>query len=303
MAEDQPEGHAPEPEEGAGGVATEEGWRPDPYGRFRHRWWDGERYTASVTAKDGSGVRYDPDPLPSAQAQLAPPAPGLPNLVAAIIGAAVGIGLAFATGRVIDGREPSLAVRIILSSATLWIGLLGAIAVVSRRRGTRSIVRDFGFRFRWSDIGLGIAAAIVGRIISGLSLLPIVAIDRDFAKRDTNRLFEGDVSGWTWFVAVLVICIGAPLVEELFFRGLLQNRLVARFGVGIGIPVASVIFGAAHLVGWDGYSTFVQVWAVTFGGMVLGVTYHYSKRLGTSIIAHSLFNGVAVLALWATTRT
>ncbi|MEA3055860.1 MAG: protease family protein [Actinomycetota bacterium] len=301
MAEDQPEGHAAELEEGPRDLAP--GWQPDPYGRFRHRWWDGERYTASVTAHDSSGVRYDPDPLPSALDQLAPPAPGLPNLVTAIVGLAAGVGLALAAGRVVQHDEPSLAVRIILGSATLWTGLLGAIVVVSRRRGTGSIVRDFGFRVRWSDIGLGFAAALVGRIISGLSLLPIIAVDRDFAQRDTSRLFEGDVSGWTWFVAVLVICVGAPLVEELFFRGLLQNRLVARFGVGIGIPVASILFGAAHLVGWQGYSTFVQAWAVTFGGMVLGVTYHYSKRLGTSIIAHSLFNVVAVLALWATSRT
>jgi membrane protease YdiL (CAAX protease family) len=302
MAEDQPEGHAAEPEEGPRDLAP--GWRPDPYGRFRHRWWDGERYTASVTAADGRGVRYDPEPLPAAQAQLAPPAPGLPSLLTAIIGLATGVGLAEIVGRVIHHQDghPSLAVLIILSSATLWVGLLGAIVVVSRRRGTGSIVRDFGFRVRWSDIGLGLAAAVVGRIVSAVSLLPIIAADRDFAERDTNTLFEGDVSGWTWFVAVLVICVGAPLVEELFFRGLLQNRLVARFGVGVGIPVASVLFGAAHLVGWQGYSTFVQAWAVSFGGMVLGVTYHYSKRLGTSIIAHGLFNVVAVVALWASTR-
>jgi membrane protease YdiL (CAAX protease family) len=302
LAEDQSEGHAAQPEEGPRDLTP--GWQPDPYGRFRHRWWDGEQYTASVTAADGHGVRYDPGPLPSAHAQVAPPAPGLPNLVTATIGLGVGVGLALLVGRVIDRMDerPSLAVLIILSSATLWVGLLGAIVVVSRRRGTGSIVRDFGVRIRWSDLGLGLAAAIVGRIVSAASLLPIIAVDRDFAERDTNTLFDGAVRGWTWFVAVLVICVGAPLVEELFFRGLLQNRLVARFGVGIGIPVASVLFGAAHLVGWEGYATFVQAWAVSFGGVVLGVTYHYSKRLGTSIVAHSLFNVVAVVVLWTSTR-
>jgi membrane protease YdiL (CAAX protease family) len=302
MAEDQPEGHAAQPEEGARDLTP--GWQPDPFGRFAHRWWDGQQYTASVVANDGAGVRYDPDPLASTRLQVAPPAPGLPSLVTALIGLAAGVGLAEVVGRVIDRQEqrPSIAVLIILSSATLWVGLLGAIVVVSRRRGTGSIVRDFGFRVRWSDIGLGLAAAIVGRIVSAASLLPIIAVDRDFADRDTNTLFEEAVSRWTWFVAVLVICVGAPLIEELFFRGLLQNRLVARFGVGVGIPVASVLFGAAHLVGWQGYSTFVQAWAVTFGGIVLGVTYHYSKRLGTSIIAHGLFNVVAVVALWASTR-
>jgi membrane protease YdiL (CAAX protease family) len=187
---------------------------------------------------------------------------------------------------------------VLLSSAALWTGLLGALAVVSRRRGTHSIVQDFGFRFRWRDLGFGLAGAIVGRIIATVSILPLPLLDPGGGERGRRTIVSDDVTGWTWAAVAFVACVGAPVIEELFFRGLLQNRLVQRYGVGVGIPVASVLFGAAHLIGWEGLPTAVNAWAVTFGGLVLGATYHYSRRLGASIIAHALFNVVAIAALW-----
>lgn len=305
MAEDLAEGHAGQPEEGARDLARAVGWQPDPYGRFAHRWWDGAAWTASVTAA-GGGVRFDPDPLPSAQESAAPPAPGLQGIVVAFVGMAVGVGLSVALALAISRMDdpPSLAAEIVLSSLMLWIGLVGAVVVVSVRRGTGSIVRDFGLRFRWSDLGFGLAGALVGRVIAGVSILPLPLLDEDFGETNDRTLFDqATTDGWSWFALIVVACIGAPLIEELFFRGLVQNRLVQRFGLAVGIGVASVLFGAAHLIGWEGFPTVVNAWAVTFGGIVLGATYHYSKRLGAAVVAHSLFNAVALLVLWTTTRS
>lgn len=254
----------------------------------------------------GAGVRFDPEPLPVTQHEQAPPAPGLPNVVTAVTGLAVAVGLSLLLEVLVDRMDdqPSDAVLIVLSSLVFSAGLLGALLVVSRRRGAGSIVRDFGFRFRWSDLGFGLAGAIVGRVVAGMSLLPIIFLDDDFADRSDRQLFGGDaVDGWTWAAAIFAICVAAPLIEELFFRGMLQNRLVDRLGVVRGIALTSLLFGAAHLVGWEGYSTFVQAWGAAFGGLVLGVTYHYAKRLGASVIAHSLFNAVVLVVLWATTRS
>jgi membrane protease YdiL (CAAX protease family) len=310
VAEDLTEGHAVEPAEGAErqvlarAVERAEGWHPDPYGRFAHRWWDGEAWTASVTANDGGGVRWDPDPLDVNVAAAAPPAPGLKGIVTAFIGMAIGLILSTLVYVVVDRMDdpPSLSLYLLISSIALWTGLVGAVVVVSRRRGTGSVVRDFGLRFRWSDLGFGLAGAIVGRVVATASLLPLPLLDDDF--EDAPDLFdEAATNGWSWAALIVVACVGAPLVEELFFRGLVQNRLVQRFGVVVGIGVASVLFGAAHLIGWEGMSTAVNAWAVTFGGIVLGATYHYSKRLGAAVIAHSLFNAVALVALFATTRS
>lgn len=240
-------------------------------------------------------VQLDPIDEPSR------PPPGVPGVDIAIAGYAAGVGLSFAVGLWLSrlDREVSRATEIGVSSLALWAGLLGAVALVSARRGTRSIVRDFGFRIRWSDLGFGLAGAIAGRIVAGIAVAPLPLLDPDLGDGTDRTVFEGaTVDGRSWLVLVLVVCVGAPLVEELFFRGLLQSRLVGRLGVVFGIAVSSLLFGAAHLIAWDGPLSLVYAWAIACGGLVLGATYHYSRRLGAAIVAHALFNAVALVALW-----
>ena len=45
---------------------------------------------------------------------------------------------------------------------------------------------------------------------------------------------------------VLIVGIGAPIVEEIFYRGLLQRSLESRFGTWPAIVGSGVIFGASH---------------------------------------------------------
>ncbi len=45
---------------------------------------------------------------------------------------------------------------------------------------------------------------------------------------------------------VLVAVVFAPLVEELFFRGLLLRSLQRRVGTGRAVALSSVLFGLAH---------------------------------------------------------
>ena len=96
----------------------------------------------------------------------------------------------------------------------------------------------------------------------------------------------------------VVVCIGAPLIEELFFRGLVQTRLVDRYGAAVGIGVTSVLFGAAHLIGWVGPITFVFATAITGAGIVLGLLRHLTGRLGPAILAHVCFNTQALVVVW-----
>jgi len=259
-----------------------------------------------VTAGGRSGVRLDPVDIDDDDADGHEAPAALGGIPTAIVGFVAGLGLSIALGFVLDrldpDRELDLATELALSSLALWTGLVGTAVIVSGRRGTWSLVRDFGLRFRWADLGFGLAGAIVGRVVAALSLLPLPLLDPDLGDENDRSVFEeAAVDGRSWLILFLVVCVGAPLFEELFFRGVLQSRLVARFGVVKGIGVASVLFGAAHLIGWEGAPTAVNAWAVTFSGIVLGAVYHYSRRLGAAVIAHGLFNAVALLLVWALT--
>ena len=116
--------------------------------------------------------------------------------------------------------------------------------------------------------------------------------------REPDRSLFGQVGhgAWAWATLVGVVCVGAPLVEELFFRGLVQPRLVTRLGPVMGIVAASCLFGAAHLIAWQGPITLAYALSVAGGGLVLGTIRHLSGRLGPSTVAHALFNGEALLA-------
>ena len=274
------------------GSARLPGWYPDPHERFPYRWWDGGAWTWYVA---DTTVRWDPVPV----GDTAKRPPGLPGLGIALAGYLVGVALSLVILLLLwlSGHPGGRVVQLVASEIGLWTGLLGACVLVSRRRGSGSLKADFGLRFRPIDVGLGLAASLVARVRAGYSVLPISFAFRHV--RQPDRTVLGDVAHGAvgWLALILVVCVGAPVIEELFFRGLVQVRLVGKWGAVCGITVTSLLFGAAHLIGWQGPVTLAYAWTIFVGGLVLGAARYYSGRLGTSITAHMLFNAQALLVL------
>lgn len=85
--------------------------------------------------------------------------------------------------------------------------------------------------------------------------------------------------------------IAAAFIEETFFRGWLQTLTVRKFGVYIGIFLATLIFALSHLIvltGWLRVATF-------FPGLVMGILRYRGESVLPSIIYHALCN---VWAVW-----
>ncbi len=92
----------------------------------------------------------------------------------------------------------------------------------------------------------------------------------------------------------LIAVVGAPFFEELYFRGLVQGTLTARWGFGIGLVVQAMLFGLVHLDPKNGVGnvgTFVIITAV---GLGLGVIRHYSRRLPPGMFTHATYNAIIV---------
>ena len=175
-----------------------------------------------------------------------------------------------------------------------WLGLGGAIALACRRKGTGSLAADFGLRIERRDIGPGLAAGILSQLV----LIPLLYVpvhllfpDVDVAEKakEVTDLAKGGG------IALIAVCIvfGAPLVEELFFRGLLQRSAARRLGPGWAIAVSAVTFGLAHFQP-------VQLLGLVAFGVVLGVLAQRAGRLGPSLVAHMAFNATTVAILIAT---
>lgn len=280
------------------------GWYADPSGRFRFRWWDGSDW-GSYGFNDG--VEYDPLPH-SLQGrdsdEKAPALRGLPTVFVAYF-----LGLAFAaaihaTLRAHDypgGRT----VDFLAGQSGLWLSLVGAVFYVSRGQGTGSIFKDFDFRFRKIDFGVGFAGGFGARIVAfSVTALLLPLIPRTSEGASDTDIYDRVAHGFgAWAALFVVVVIGAPLIEELFFRGLMQPRLMEVTNEGVGLALTAVFFGCAHLTNWQGLpGSIVYATTIAATGLVLGLMRHLSGRLGTSIWAHAFFNLQAVLLTFLLTR-
>ena len=75
-------------------------------------------------------------------------------------------------------------------------------------------------------------------------------------------------------------------MEELYFRGLLQTAVTRRLGPVWGIAIASAVFGLSHFQP-------IELPALVAFGVVLGVLYQRTGRLGPAIVAHLTFDALA----------
>jgi len=188
----------------------------------------------------------------------------------------------------------------------LWAFLVGVPLVASRRKGNGP-VRDFGLRMRAVDVPLGVAAGLAGQLL----LVPLVywpifkLLGHSENVSKVAEQMTSKVHGPADTVLIFVlVAVGAPLAEELFFRGLTQRsllklrddsphpllRLSARLNPWSAVVVTAAFFAATHfqLLQFPGLFAF---------GIVLGVLAWRTGRLGPSIWAHLTFNALAAATL------
>lgn len=278
--------------------AAPPGWYRDPFGRADYRLWNGEIWTASVYA-DGYGedvlsLDYAPVRRSAWSATPGSLALSLSGLVVAF-----GLSLVFSLPYLFLGHPGGAPVVLLLSETGLWTGLVGTCILTSRRYGTGSLRRDFRITVRWLDLPIGLGAMLVARVVAIAVAIPF-AFGRRLTHNPDGALYAlAHLGVFGWLVLALVTCVGAPLFEELFFRGLLQGQLAERYGAPVAITLTAIVFGAAHFGNDPGYGGLVLAVVIGTAGVVLGLVRHLTGRLGTSMATHALFNTSAVALLAA----
>ncbi|OUJ72693.1 hypothetical protein BXP70_17455 [Hymenobacter crusticola] len=97
----------------------------------------------------------------------------------------------------------------------------------------------------------------------------------------TNKMLT-ELHQWP-VLSFVVVCITAPILEELFFRGLLLSGLLKNYSPRKSIIQSSLLFGIIHLYPMHAVSAMVL-------GLFLGWLYYRTQSLGACIVAHSLNN-------------
>ena len=193
-----------------------------------------------------------------------------------------------------NGQTNSLGV-VVCSTVGLWVGLGGSALFASRTQGSGSLRTDFGLRLRPVDPLLGAPIGLAAQYVLGLAVVAAYQAS-GVSQKTINNLGQpaqqvaGLAHGWGDVILVLVVVVGAPIVEELFFRGLLIRALQARIGSVAAVVVSGILFGLAH------FET-LQLPVLVGFGVVLGVVALRTGRLGPGICAHAAFNAIAVYSI------
>lgn len=218
---------------------------------------------------------------------------GLGDALGGAVVATVLSGVGVVAAAVLQGHGDRTLLVALAALAGLWTGLAGTAFLAARRKGSGRVSVDFGLRVRPGDVPVGLLAGVGSQLVLvPLVYLPFRLLDPDAFRKlgeDADELFDLASGPGLALLAVLVV-VGAPLVEELFYRGLLQRSLARRFGPGWAVPVTAVVFAAMH------YQPLTFPGLVAFGA-VLGVLAQRRGHLGTALVAHVAFNATTVALL------
>lgn len=274
------------------------GWYVDPLGRRPWRWWDGHRWLGDTP----------PAAVTERERPWAPVADdhehGVRGGVVAFVGflASIGLGLGCSKLAIELGANESSLAALCAGQAGLWAAMFGACVLVARRNGCG--LRGLGLaRFRGIDWGAGAVTSMVMRVTAAVvALVCILAFGLDSFRRTTNAPTDGiRPSLVAAVVIVAIVCVGAPFFEELFFRGVVQGVLIRRWGARSAIVVQALMFALVHYrIGMTLALTITTWGQIAVAGFFLGALKWRYERLGPGMVAHGLFNALAMVALLAT---
>lgn len=189
---------------------------------------------------------------------------------------------------------PKLFLRVFLVSylvtAVLWPVIVLGFAFKRKRESKKGETQAL-LRLKISHLAAG---AFFGTILYGLTwvmdlivphiqrYLPDVLIQT----RVEELIMRSLIGSGDFVLLVVVVVIAAPLLEETFFRGVLQGTVERSLGTAVAIVLSSGIFAVVHM------RAILQMFIM---GLVLAWLFHRSRNLAVPIVAHAVSNGLTIL--------
>lgn len=154
------------------------------------------------------------------------------------------------------------------------------------------------YRLKLSDIGIRkfsvlkaigyiVGGIVVFLILVSIAFVLVVMIAPSIDPNQSQEVgFEFGKIGWGLWVSFAFTVIVIPIIEELYFRGIIFPAVTKRFGWIIGIAGSSMVFAVLH----GQYNVMIYTFIL---GCVLCVMYIRLKSIVPGIIFHIINNAVA----------
>ena len=171
-------------------------------------------------------------------------------------------------------------------------GVSGAVAVaytISRLRGIGLSRRAIGLSSHGVAVDVASGALAWTMLVPAVALAGLVArsLLGGFENLQPNPVLPllGHPSALVRTTLALMAVVGAPVFEEIFFRGVLHSGLRAAKGLGVALVGTAVVFAALHPL--------VDMLPIMVLSIGLGLVRERRDSLLPSMVAHVLQNGSA----------
>jgi uncharacterized protein len=188
--------------------------------------------------------------------------------------------------------EAPVGLEVLLGVTAPWLALAGWPLFVTAWRGNGPRV-DLGLRLTWSDVGWGALGGAVSLLLAGIAaaITTLFVPDLTSAAGEAADDLVAGSNRLSITVFALLVMVGAPIVEEIFFRGLLFGALRKRgLGTVLTIVVSALVFSGFHFEP-------LRFFVLLPTGLVLGWVRWKTGSTGASMVTHGLVNAPGALLL------
>jgi membrane protease YdiL (CAAX protease family) len=181
--------------------------------------------------------------------------------------------------------DPSAAYAWVLVASVIipWLGMGGYPWLISKLRGN-GMRLDFGLRFSWADLGWGVLYGIAALLAASVIAAIISALFGEFDSSAGELAASFNDFPIQRLLFAIAVGFGAPIIEELCYRGLLLTSLLKRdMSKWLSIVLSAALFAAMHLEP----IRFALLFAI---GLILGLARVHRNNTTTAIVAHMTNN-------------
>ena len=223
--------------------------------------------------------------------ELVPPRWGLCGVAGALAGSVV---VAVIVGLALYLADAPTGAQVIVGVTAPWLVLAGWPLLATRLRGNGPRI-DLGLRLTWRDAGWGAVGGLVALLLAGIT----ATITQAFVPELTSAAAEAagqlqrDSGRLALTAFALIVLVGAPVVEELFFRGLLYGALRKRgVGAALSVVISAGVFAGLHLEP-------LRFLVLLPTGLVLGWVRARTGSTGAAMVTHGFVNAPGAVLLLA----
>ncbi len=141
---------------------------------------------------------------------------------------------------------------------------------------------------------VGIAGAVLLAVYTyaRLASVPVGSLTAPMSSSADFERFGSLETLAGWVLYLLGACVLAPLIEEVYYRGLLFTEARKKWNFWISTTITAIVFGLFH----------PNILLAVLDGAFLCYTFDKEKDLQTNILLHSLLNIFSISMMVALTR-